>query len=222
MNTLHIHVDESGDLNFKANGSRFYIFTAAWTYHPLPLASSLENLRFSLIKDGRGSRLSKFHACEDQQAHRNAVVDLILSEKRWWFASIVIEKRKINPTIRTPEIFYPRFLSVILRFVFRGNMKESTSKVLVYTDSLPLKSNKAKQTASEVIKAVCDKELGGIPSHIMHHTSDSNKWLQIADYCSWSVCRKWENGDTRTYDRLRSRLLKPELDVTARGGTVYY
>jgi hypothetical protein len=222
LNTLHIHVDESGDLNFAKRGSRFYIFTAVWTYHPLPLGISLHNLRFGYIKSGVGAKLSRFHACEDQQAHRDAVVDLILSENTWWFASIVIEKRKVNPTIREPEIFYPQFLNSILRFIFRGNLKQGTTNVLVYTDSLPLKSEKEKKIASFTIEDVCKAELGEIPFRLMHHASDSNSWLQIADYCSWSICRKWERGDVRTYSRLKARLQKTELDPMSLGRTIYY
>ena len=45
----------------------------------------------------------------------------------------------------------------------------------------------------------------------------------MADYCCWSVVRKWERGDIGTYDALKPRLYKPELDVFRFGdGTPYY
>ena len=36
--TLHIALDEAGNLNFSPRGSKYYVFAAAWTYDPAPLA----------------------------------------------------------------------------------------------------------------------------------------------------------------------------------------
>jgi hypothetical protein len=44
--------DESGNLTFKPTGSKYYVFTAAWTYDPAPLANDLTGLRFALLKQG--------------------------------------------------------------------------------------------------------------------------------------------------------------------------
>ena len=61
LQTLHIHLDESGDLNFSPNGTRYFIFGCAWTYEPAPLANELNALRFTMVKEGHGERLSGFH-----------------------------------------------------------------------------------------------------------------------------------------------------------------
>lgn len=217
MSTLHIHVDESGDFSFNPKGSRYYIFTAAWTYNPQALGNALTSLRFSLNKNG--ANLSKFHACDDQQVHRNAVVDTLSAHHSWWFASVVVEKRKVNPTIRKPETFYPKFLNSVLLFILRGGMKPNTSRVLVYTDRVPIDAKK--HLVNKSINDLCLRTLK-VPYQVMHHPSESNAWLQVADYCSWAVCRKWQNGDPRTYERLRPRLLALERDVLQGGTTIYY
>lgn len=61
-----------------------------------------------------------------------------------------------------------------------------------------------------------------MPLESYHHKKESNAWIQVADYCSWAVFRKWEGGDPRTYNQLQSRLAAPELDVLARGSVKYY
>jgi len=62
-----------------------------------------------------------------------------------------------------------------------------------------------------------------MPFEVYHHHKASNGWIQVVDYCSWAVFRKWEKGDSRTYDQLRDRLKAPELDVFAAGDhTRYY
>ncbi len=217
--TLHAHLDESGDLNFTPSGSKYYIFTVAWTYDPSPLAQDLTALRFSYLKFG--TDLNRFHASEDQQAVRDAVVNKLMSRAGWNFASIVVEKNKVNPTIREQHRFYPQFATMVLRFVLRGCIRPQTDQVLIFTDELPVKAKR--EAVKKAIHAACRSELESrIRFGCYHHPSTSNKWIQVADYCCWSVQRKWERNDSRTYSRLRTRMIRDELNVTARGTTTYY
>jgi hypothetical protein len=223
MPTLHVHMDESGDFNFSQTGTRYYIFTAAWTYSPAPLALDLISLRYSIIKSGHGANLSAFHACEDPAPRRAMVMAAMLKYPSWNFASIVVDKPKVNPSIRTEDTFYPKFMAMVLRFVFKGRVHPATGKVLIYTDTLPFPKKRVLAVETS-IKASCRKDL---PSHISfeicNHRRESNSWIQVADYCCWSVCRKWENHNTDAYDTLRPRLAAPEIDPMSRGdGTLYY
>lgn len=216
--TLHIHLDESGDFNFSTSGSHFYTFAVAWTFDPAPLAQAITNLRFSLVK--AGNNLDCFHAAEDRQHHRNLFVQTITEFKTWRFASLVVEKRKVNPTIHEPEKFYPQFLKSMLRFVFRGNVIGQATSLLAFTDTLPLK--RKRESVEKSIKESCRAELGRIPFDIFHHRRESNAWIQVADYCTWAIYRKWEGHDCRTYDLLSARLEAPELDCLRNGNTCYY
>lgn len=222
MPTLHVHLDESGDFNFSPTGSRYYVFAAAWTYDPAPLASDLTTLRFTLVKLGHGEHLSGFHACDDPQPRRDQVISALLNHKTWNFASIVVDKPRLNPSLYNPMAFYPKFAGMVLRFVFKGRVRPATSVILVYTDTLPFEKKRA--LAVEVaIKKSCRDDLPGIPFKVFHHRHESNAWIQVADYCCWSVYRKWENGNLEAYNRLRARLAATEIDPMSRGdGTVYY
>ena len=226
MPTLHVHVDESGNFDFSLAGSHYYIFTAAWTYNPSPLANDLTRLRFGLIKAGHftgGQDLDCFHAADDPAPRRDAVINTLLSQTGWNFASIVVDKPRVNPVLYDAFKFYPKFLSMVLRFVFKGRLIMGTSQVLVYTDTLPF-PKKQSQAVEIAIKASCHADLpAGTPFHVCHHRRESNKWIQVADYCCWSVCRKWEHGNLDAYNRLRAKLAATEIDPMSRGdGTTYY
>lgn len=218
MPTLHLHLDESGNLRFSQKGSKYYVFTAAWTYNPAPLAHALTSLRFALLKQGHN--VPSFHATEDKQVNRDAVVRLLASHDDWHFASIVVEKAKVNPAIRMEHHFYPQFAAMVLRFVLR-QLRADTDRVLVFTDTVPI--SQKRDAVEKAIKTACRAELAAtMRFEGYHHSRASNAWLQVADYCSWAIFRKWEHGDPRTYDQIRHRLLRPELDVLQRGTTVYY
>lgn len=219
MPTLHVHLDESGNLTFKPSGSRYYVFTAAWTYDPAPLGGALTALRFALLKQGHD--LHRFHATEDKQVNRDAVVAALARHETWRFAAVVIEKAKVYPDLRVPHRFYPEFASSVLKHVFRRHLAPGTDTVLVFTDTLPM--HERREAAEKAIKTACRRELPKATRfESYHHPSASNPWLQVADYCSWAVFRKWEQGNTRTYDLLSHRLADPELDALRHGQILHY
>lgn len=219
MPTLHVHLDESGNLTFKPSGSRYYVFTAAWTYDPAPLANDLTNLRFSLLKERHD--LHRFHATEDKQVNRDAVVNALARHAGWSFAAVVIDKAKVYADLRPPPRFYPRFATSVLRYVFRRHLQVGSGTVLVFTDTLPI--NKRREAAEKTIKMACRHELqAAMRFESYHHPSASNPWLQVADYCAWAVFGKWEQGDMRTYNQLRHCLVEPEIDALEEGVVRYY
>jgi len=142
-------------MTFKPSGSRYYVLTAAWTYDPPGLADDLNRLRFSLLKQGHD--LHRFHATEDKQVNRDAVVSALARHAGWSFAAVVIEKAKVYPDLRPPHRFYPRFAASVLRYVFRRHLQAGTSTVLVFTDTLPI--NKRREAVEKSIKTVCRHEL---------------------------------------------------------------
>jgi len=140
--------------------------------------------------------------------------------ENWWWVAVVVEKSKVNPTIRDAHHFYPKFAEMPLRFLLKGRLRDAT-RVMIYTVRLPVQNHI--ESVKKAIKSSCRNIL---PEKIQlcsyHHPSTSNKWLQVADYCAWAIARKWENNDSRTYDVLKHRLVTPELDVLRTGLTHYY
>ena len=55
---------------------------------------------------------------------------------------------------------------------------------------------------------------------LLHHASKSCVGLQVTDYCNWAVFRKWERGDSRSYDLVKGAI-QSEFDIF-RSGTRYY
>ncbi|MCK4821137.1 hypothetical protein KA005_35560, partial [bacterium] len=66
--SVFLFFDESGDLNFSPIGSKYYFFGVLTTQFPSQLENALNELRYSLYKDGLD--IEYFHASEDRQAVR--------------------------------------------------------------------------------------------------------------------------------------------------------
>jgi len=202
--TLHVHLDESGNLTFKPIGSKYYVFTAAWTYDPGPLAMALIALRFALLK--KGHDLHRFHATEDKQLNRDAVVTALAGFAGWKFAAVVIEKAKVYPELRSPHRFYPEFASSVLKHVFRRHLAPGTDTVLVFTDTLPV--HKRREAVEKAIKTACRQELPKA-THFesYHHPSASNHWLQVAAPSRNRGCGRSSRGYFRARRPARTRTL---------------
>ena len=110
---------------------------------------------------------------------------------------------------------------MVFSFVFRNKRWAATaSRVLAFTDKKPV--NKHREAVAVAFKRSCRRDLRQTPFNLYHHPEESNYWLQVADYCCWAVQRKWEQGDSRTYDGLWWQLAMQEFDVLRHGNTHYY
>lgn len=115
-------------------------------------------------------------------------------------------------------------MAMILRFVFRGRVRPGTARALIYTDTLPFPQKTRTRAVETAIKSSCRKDL---PDHIAFEVSnirrESNPWIQVADYCCWGMCRKWEQANVEVYNQLKPRLAALEAEPMSRGdGRRYY
>lgn len=222
MSTLHIYLDEAGDWEFSPKGSRYFAMGVLWTFDPTPLAAKLTDLRFDFLRSGVD--IESFHASPDKQPTRNRVIGALNACSGWHFGCALMEKRRVNPSIREPQRLYPTVAAPLLRFAIRSVANGSISRVLVFSDTINVSSRAKREGVLKAIKGVCAAELKlGQPHYAFSHSRSSNTLLQAADYCLWSVYRKWEGSDPRSYDQLKHNLKLPEICITDRGdGSAYY
>jgi len=217
---LYVFLDESGDLAFQPNGSRFFVITSVTTEHPFDGAKALHDLRYDLLqKDAAIGEC--FHACEDKQAVRNEVFNVIRAHlKPLTIDSIIVEKRKTGPALQHIERFYPQILGYLLRFIFRQYDLQQYEKVMVIAASLF--TGKQKRPAEKAVKTTLSLMLPiGTPYRLFPQSAKCNFDLQIADYCSWAIYKKWSGAEKRPYEIIYPRL-RSEFDIFRRGERFYY
>lgn len=212
MPTLHVHRDESGDLNFFRTGTEHYVFAVTWTYEPLSLATRLNNLRFDLVKMGHD--LPRFHAHDDPLFIRDMVLTEILAHRGWRYAAVVVKTRELHPAFNNTAKFYADLGSMPFHFVFRGFIRPNTHQVLIYSDQLLSLERAHRELIKKSTKTAVRAELPkAVRFQVYFHPSGTNAWLQVTDYCCWAVLRKWEHKDPRMYNRLLPHLAAPEQVV---------
>ncbi len=216
---LYVFLDEAGNFDFSPGGTKYFILSALSKERPFHAYREMIELKYDLVE--AGTDLEFFHASENAQAIRNAVFAVIqrhLCGVR--LDSLIVEKRKVHPSLRPPERFFPRMLGYLLRYVLHAYRLDLYREVIVFTDRIPVKNKrKAIEKAAKITLA------GMLPGtaryRILHHDSKSNMDLQLVDYFNWAVYRKWDAKDERSHQVIRSAIAS-EFDFCRTGTTCFY
>jgi len=216
---LYLFLDEAGNLDFSPNGTRYFLLGGITKERPFQAYQELVELKYDLIE--QGVDLEYFHAAEDRQATRNRVFAIIqrhLAGVR--VDALLVEKRKTTPALRVEEKFYPHMIGQLLQSILAEHRLEDFAEVIVFTDRLPVqrKRGAVEKAVKQTLAALLPP---GTRYRVLHHDSKSNHDLQIADYCTWAVYRKWALGDTRSWT-LIAGAVKKEWDYHQAEASTYY
>ena len=216
---LYIFLDEAGNLDFSKTGTPYFLLGAVTKERPFHAYKELTELKYDLTE--RGTELEYFHASENAQPVRSRVFDVIrrnLDGVR--IDALVVEKQKTGPALQSEEAFYPRMLGYLLKYILEQHDLGVFKEVIVFTDRISI--HKKREAIEKAIKVTLAKLLPATARYrVLHHESRSNLDLQVADYCTWAIYRKWNTKDLRSYQHIQPAV-RSEFDLFRTGTTVYY
>lgn len=213
-----IFADEAGDFVFKNDGraSRYFIVCTV-ALDSCDLGTRLLDLRRELVWEGLPVS-DFFHATEDKQTVRDRVY-ATLKDGDFRVHATVMEKAKAQPQVRASnERFYQYGWFYHLKWV-ASKLVQNDSELLFTTASIGTKKGQAIFTNS--VNDAVQQTVKRSQWRTFFCQSMADPCLQIADYCTWAIQRKWERGDLRAYDLIRDRI-DHEGDMWAKGTTRYY
>ncbi len=214
----YIFSDEAGCFAFKRgpNISRYFIVCTV-TMRSCEVGHALLDLRRSLIWQ-RAPLGDYFHATNDKQEVRDCVFEEIRKHK-FRIQATIMEKSKAQPQTRiSTERFY--------QYGWLYHFRHGLAKQLNVDDELQITAASigTKKTQAVFTSAVNDVVQQHWPRdrwETFFCTAASDPCVQLADYCTWAIQRKWERGDTRSYDLIKDRI-SYEFDLWSKGAIHYY
>ncbi|MFP5434163.1 MAG: hypothetical protein ACLGIM_13765, partial [Alphaproteobacteria bacterium] len=105
---------------------------------------------------------------------------------------------------------------------FRWGMTDTIrtcDEMHITTASIGTKKGQVEFT--DAVKDVVRQTVKGVRARTSFWQCSTDPCLQLADYCTWAIQRKWERGDTRSYNLIKDRITY-EYDMFQRGTTLYY
>jgi hypothetical protein len=161
-----------------------------------------------------------FHAAADAQAVRNAVFAEILKHD-FTVQATVMEKAKAQPQVRASNAtFYKYGWYYHFRYGLAPQIHRTDTLHITTASVMTKKAQSAFTSAvNDVVRQCLKLPRDQWVTDFCPATVDP--CLQVADYCSWAIQRKWERADTRSYDLIKDRI-SYEYDLWARGTRRYY
>lgn len=193
--TRHVYLffDEAGDLDFGNRGSRHFITGILVVRDPWVMMDALNQARRELFS---GALIpERFHAAEDKQAVRDRVLAVITAVGDFDAYMVVSDKARVPQSYRDSAKFYTFSADLALRSVLQRYPTDEP--IYVITDSLPVQ--RKREAVVKGFKASLVATVGSRRFEIAHQSSASQGFLQVADYVTWAVFRKWERGDERSF-----------------------
>lgn len=203
MSRVYSFADEAGNFDFRDKpGASKYFVLGTVTLKDGTLAEELLRLRRDLAWQGVGLE-SSFHASEDQQAVRDAVFGVI-QKADFRFDTTVLEKRKTQAHLQANHArFYKMAWYLHFKYVCPRIVKKQDELLVIAAQIGTKKSRKSVRAAIADVVAQC------APCstwEVAFWPAESDPCLQVADYCTWAVQRKYENGDSRSYDLIKTKI----------------
>lgn len=218
MPRLFLFADEAGCFAFKKapNVSKYYIVCTI-TLPSCDVGMKLLELRRQLAWE-KADLGDYFHATTDKQNVRDTVFN-ILRQEDFTIQATIMEKSKAQPQTRVlEEIFY--------KYGWHYHFKYSSERYLNAIDELMITvasiGTKKKRIAFEdSVRDVVKQKIRRKQWAAAFWPCQTDPCLQVADYCTWAIQRKWEMGDTRSYELISDKI-NYEFELWERGTTHYY
>jgi hypothetical protein len=198
--TLWVYVDESGNFDFSASGTKHFVMSAFFTTDPLQTTEKIASLKYSLLS--QGVNVANFHASEDSQRVRDQVFDHIFGLKKVSAYTFWLKKSNLPFELKTTSAIYELLgLELARTTVNQALSLKVTSVVMVFDRTL---RNREEQAFRSKSKAMFTRLR--YPFHIYFHNVSKDFNGQIADYVAWANYVKLERDEQRPLDALPKNL----------------
>jgi hypothetical protein len=210
--------DEAGDFTFaKGNNISRYFIVCTITMPSCEVGHDLLALRRELVWKRQPVR-DFFHAAEDKQSIRDAVFEAIKTHK-FKVQATIMEKSKAMPRVRpTKHRFYQYGWLYHFKHSLAPHLKDDDEYLIT---AASVGTRKGQAVFTNAVNDVVQQHLKRENWRTDFWPSANDPCLQVADYCTWAIQRKWERNDKKSFDLIKDRI-SYEFDLWSHGRTHYY
>lgn len=218
MTRSYVFSDEAGCFTFsRGNNISRYFVVCTIALDSCDIGAGLLNLRRELVWEKMPVG-NVFHATTDKQVIRDRVFAFI-QEHDFRIDATILEKSKAEPQTRsTNERFYQYAWYYHLKHV-APHLLRGKSEVLITAAAIGTKKGQAVFTSAvnDVVQQTMQRQQWATT----FPPSAADPCLQITDYCTWAIQRKWEMGDEQSHAIIASKI-QTEYDLWRTGTKHYY
>jgi hypothetical protein len=204
----YIFLDESGDLGFnfkKKKTSKFFVITFLLVKNKSPIEKIIKKTFRGFTPKERKFHRGVLHAFRETLKTRIKVLSA-LSEKDVSVITIYLDKKRVYTKLQEEKhVLYNYVANILLDRIYTKKLIPLNEIHLIASQR---ETNKfLNHNFKQYLK---DKVLikHKLPIKIEIKSSHQEKCLQVADFVSWAIFRKYEHGDESYYDIIKTKIFE--------------
>ncbi len=203
----YLFLDESGDLGFnpKKKNSKYFVITVLFASDKKPLESIVKKIHKNLRK--RVKRLSGgvLHSVKEKPITRKRLLRS-LSEKDIAIMTIYLNKSKVYTHLQDEKhVLYNYVTNILLDRIMTKHLDKDREITLI------AEKRETNKFINEGFRSYIEGQLKNKHKALIKieiKTPREEKALQVVDFASWAIFRKYEHGDDSYYKLIKNKIIE--------------
>jgi len=203
-----IFLDESGDLGFdfsKNKTSEFFVITCLFVKDKRPIEKIVKKTHSELKKKYR-RRFGVLHAVKERPIIRQRLLRR-LNEKDCLIMTIYLNKKRVYTRLQEEKaVLYNYVTNILLDRIYSKKLIPLDKKVEIVASR-----KETNKFLNENFKSYLNNQIKDrykIDVVIQIKTPHQEKSLQVVDFVSWAIFRKYEYKDNSYYNIIKSKVVE--------------
>ena len=201
----YILLDESGDLgfSFEKNSSKYFIVTVIFTENKRRLEKIARIVHKGIAKK---HKVGVLHSYKDEPITRQRLLRL-LNESDCNIMAIILNKKKVYTKLQDEKtVLYNYVTNILLDRLFTKRPISITGPITLIASQRETNRFLNSNFREYLIHKV--KNSHKTDMRVCIATPATEKSLQVTDFASWAIYRKYEKGDDSYYNIIKSRIIE--------------
>jgi len=204
----YIFLDESGDLGFnfeKKKTSKIFVITLLFTDNKRPIEKIVKKTHSELRKKYK-RKFGALHAVREKPITSQRLLKR-LDEKDCVIMTIYLNKKRVYTKLQEEKaVLYNYVANILLDRIY-------TKKIIPIEKTIELIASKRETNKflNENFKNYLDSQVKNRHKtriKINIKTPSDEKSLQVVDFVSWAIFRKYEYGDDSYYNLIKNKVVE--------------
>ena len=204
----YLFLDESGDLGFdftKRKTSNFFVITCLFTVNKRPIEKIVKKTHSELSKKYKRG-FGVLHCVKEKPITRQRLLRRLV-EKECFIMSIYLNKKKVYTKLQNEKaILYNYVTNILLDRIYSRKIIKIDGKVYFIASKRETNKFLNQNFQNYLNQQVKNRHKTSI--EILIRSPHEEKALQVVDFVSWAIFRKYEYGDEGYYNLIKSKIIE--------------
>lgn len=205
---VYVFLDESGDLGFKKSSSKWFLFTIAVTSESRILERLIKKIWRELRK--KHKNLGELHAYHADRSIRRRVLHAVSVAPNIKILCMILNKKNVNVDLQSKKNYlYNYTANILIDRLFNKKTLSANEFIELYIDRKDTNKKLRDNFTEYLVREMKKRKVTAFS--IKLHSSHDNKSLQVVDFISWAIFRKYEKGDDEFYKLIEDKIVEEKL-----------